>query len=173
MATSMGELGEELDRMTSRLSDFEGSPEMLGDHLSTKFGQHVMAAKPKKSTLSPVDNSTGILLGEPSQYHGYSLEPVGSVVQTATDERSPALTVPTGDAQDTVPPKTTSVSHRSENAIYTGRPCHMCRMPIKSSAEYQLVGKVFENVTGNCPDEIPARDVFEPSGELRERLRYG
>ena len=148
----------------------EEAAEMFEARLKGKFEPSVGIPPTEEASFMNFDNAER---PTPSQYPADTLEQQGRIYPISTGEPSTGLGVPTGDAQDTVPPKTTSVSYRSENAIYTGRPCHMCRMPIKSSAEYQLVGKVFENFTGNCPDEIPARDVFEPSGELRERLRYG
>ena len=77
------------------------------------------------------------------------------------------------ELHDTEPPKMTSVSLRSENAIETGQRCRICDEPIVFLGEYCLEGAVFRKLSGNGPVEIPASDVFDSSGELSVRLRQG
>ena len=80
---------------------------------------------------------------------------------------------PSVEIHDTHLPKTTLVSLRSENAINTGQQCRICVEPIVYLGRYCLEGAVFRKINGNGPDEIPARDVFEPRGELGVGLRHG
>ena len=80
---------------------------------------------------------------------------------------------PSVELHDTDLPKTTSVSLRSENAIDTCQRCLICGEPTVYLGQYRLEGSVFRKINGNGPYEIPARDGFEPRGELGVRLGHG
>ena len=156
-----------------RLKDFQGREDKLSEDLGRNFGNRLMSKRMGKPRESVLDTSVNALLDGSEDEAAWS---EAESIRNAGPATGNQLGPPSDDAGDTDPPKTTSVSLRSEKAIDVGRlggTCPVCSEPPITQALHRLANGYLIDVNGNGLNQILATNVYEPSGELGVRLRYG
>ena len=194
---STTDVGNTHDRVLPRLTDFTDKPNQLQQHLDARFGQQVIRRRqPRKQPAEASSNGAAFLEPEeaaaafaailkrdgPQAEENMDdvgggatippLAPFDSASANGSANGAQIRRVPPGlDEEDASmpPPGWILASTNPNDALRAGMPCEICRRPTERLGSDRLSRARLYRVNGTGPREIDARDVFDPTGELRSR----